>query len=297
MRSLRTVAALALCLAGCRGEQEPMARLAVEPRRIELGYPQVAELRLTWELDADLARGGQPPTVFVHLLDGPGEIVRTFDHVPPVRWEEGVSAAYPLPLYQSALAPPLPAGTYRLTLGLYDGKSRRRWPLEAPGPDLGRHEYHVADVVVPAPRPGGPHFTFSPQWLPAEPGGDRQILAHRWLRGAEGSIAASGLKGAGALWLAVNIPAAGAGESLAFLDGSNAPSAVISGDCGGMETGVSGVGSHQIEIPVPGPLPGGRCDLTVRANFQLSGGNLKEPRSVALDNLAWNPAGPAGIAR
>jgi hypothetical protein len=289
MRSSRKLALLALCLAGCGGRQEPVARLSVEPRQVSLGYPEATEMRLTWEplAESDTLRTGGA-TVFVHLLDTAGEIVRTFDHSLPDGFRDGTPVAYPLKLYQSALAPPLPAGAYRLTMGLYDGRGRKRWPLAAPGQDLGRHEYQVADVAVPAPRPGGPRFAFSPEWLPAEPGGDRQVLARRWLKGERGTVRATGLAGAGTLWLVIAIPLASPGQQLTILDGSGTPSAVVGWSCGGMETGLSGVGGHEIEMPAEEPPPGGTCDIEVRANFVLSVEGTPERRSVALENLAWD---------
>lgn len=293
MRPLRTLAALALCLAGCGGEEEPVARLAVEPRQVRLPYPQVADMRLHWEPATDLGRqGAGGPYVFVHLLDAPGEIVRTFDHAMPEPWREGIPATYRFELYQSALGPPLPPGTYRLTLGLYDGRSRKRWPLAAPGPDLGRHEYHVADVEVPPVRPGGVRFSFSPEWTPSEAGGDRQILGRRWLASRRGTLRATGLEGPGTLWTMVRIPAAAAGHHLQVLDGSNAPSAVLRWSCGGMETGVSGAGSHEIELITDEPPPGGACEVEVSANFFLAAAGSAERRSVGLENVAWNPAEP-----
>src|SRR5262245_1848209 len=271
MRPLPTVVAIALCLAGCGGEQDPVARLAVQPRQVRLGYPEIATLRLTWQPLAALGPRARDAVVFVHLLDPPGEIVRTFAHALPNGWEHGGPAIYPLHLYQSALAPPLPPGTYRLTLGLYDGRSRRRWPLAASGPDLGRHEYQVAEVVVPPPDRAGPRFHFSPEWLLPEPGGARQVLARRWLRGSRGTIQVSGLRGPGTLWLVIAIPAPSAGQRLTLLDRSNVPSAVVSWSCGGMDASLSGQGDHEIELPAEEPPPGGTCEVEVRTNFRLAG--------------------------
>jgi len=291
MRPLSTVAAFALCLAGCGGGQEPVAHLAVEPRQVRLGYPEIAELQLTWQPLDEPGQRARGAVVFVHLLDAPGEIVRTFDHALPAGWQDGEPVTYPLKLYQSALAPPLPPGPYRLTMGLYDGRGRRRWPLATGGPDLGRHEYQVADVVVPPPDRAGPHFRFSPDWLPAEPGGDRQVLARRWLRGSRGTIQVTGLRGTGNLWLVIEIPPPSAGQKLTILDSSNVPSAEVSWSCGGMDTSLSGQGGHEMELPAEEPPPGGTCEVEVRTNFRLAVEGTPEQRSIALSNLAWNPAG------
>jgi hypothetical protein len=290
MRPLPKVAAFALCLAGCGGGQEPVARLAVEPRQVRLGYPEIAELRLTWQPLDEFAERTRGALVFVHLLDAPGEIVRTFDHPLPEGWQDGGPVTYPLKLFQSALAQPLPPGTYRLTMGLYDGRGRRRWPLSTGGPDLGRHEYQVAEVLVPPPDRAAPRFRFSPEWLPPEPGGDRQVLARRWLRDTRGRIQVTGLGGPETLWLVIEIPAASAGQQLTVLDGSNVPSAVVSWSCGGMEASLSGQGGHEIELPADEPPPGGTCLVEVAANYRLTVEGTPERRSIALSNLAWNPA-------
>ena len=80
----------------------------------------------------DLGADVTDPKVFVHLLDSGGSIARTFDHPLPGEWISGREEEYSIALYQSALAPPLNDGTYRLTVGLYDD-SGMRWPLESVG--------------------------------------------------------------------------------------------------------------------------------------------------------------------
>src|SRR5262245_39249838 len=107
------VVSLAGWLAGCGGPQTPVAQLTVEPRQVTLPPAQVRPLRLTWTPSAALE--GEEPTVFIHLLDADSKVVRTFDHSFPERWREGTPVSYDVDLYQSALAPPLPAGQYRLT--------------------------------------------------------------------------------------------------------------------------------------------------------------------------------------
>ena len=295
--ALSTVAAAGLLAASC-GKSAPVAQVEVRPSSLPLGYPEVQKLHLSWQTTAGLDPEAGSPTVFVHLLDRQGKVVRTYDHPFPQAWQEGTPVEDVVKIYQSALAPALPPGRYPLTLGLYGGKSNQRWPLEVTGPDLGRHEYRVAEVEVLPPPAGaaGPRFSFTGSWLASEPGGSRQILNLRWLAGA-GAIRAEGLSGPGSLWLELKIPAGnGPGEKLVLDDSSNAPSVVVSGTCGGVETGISGPGDHEIEIPVDGA--GGSCEIHLKPNFRLLKAGLPGggPRSVALENLAWIPAAPSAPA-
>jgi hypothetical protein len=278
---------VAVCLAGCRGEPPAVARLRVEPHDVELGLPYLRRLHFHWQPTAPLGQAAAP-VVFVHLLDGRGKVLRTFDHAFPGDWVEGVPASYDVKVYQSALAPPLAAGRYRLTAGLY-GAHGMRWPLDA-GPRVARDEYQVAEVEAPPPGPG-PRFGYSGAWLPSEPGGDRQLLARRWLAG-EGAIEVRGLPGPGAVWLVLSIPdGKGPGEQLVFDAGASIPSVLVHESCGGTESGLSGPGRHEVEVPLDGSAHGGACELLLKPNFTLLG-HGQPKRSVALDALAWAP-GPA----
>lgn len=289
MRTLAAILVVAVCLAGCRGEQPAVARLSVEPHDIQLGYPDLRPVRFNWQPVAPLGQEGSP-TVFVHLLDGKGKVLRTFDHPFPGVWQEGTPATYEVKLFQSALAQPLPAGRYRLTAGLY-GAHGTRWPLAA-GPLVARDEYQVATVEVPPPS-AGPRFGYSGAWLPSEPAGDRQLLARRWLEGV-GAIELRDMPGPGNVWLVLSIPdGKGDGEQVVYDAGANTPSILVSGSCGGAETGLSGAGRHEMEIAVDGGAShGGVCELRLKPNFTLLV-HGRPRRSVALDAIAWAPGPPA----
>ncbi|HTQ81497.1 MAG TPA: hypothetical protein VMM92_15975 [Thermoanaerobaculia bacterium] len=294
---VRPSAAPALCLLGLVGwaglalgcpRESPVAHLEVAPPSLKVGFPQSRPLHVSWEPEAALDPAAGAPTVFVHLRDRRGNLVRTFDHPFPHSFEEGSPASYDVRIFQSALAPPLPAGSYQLTLGLYGNKTGKRWALDVSGPNLGRNEYRVAEVEVPGPASEpGPRFSFVGPWLSSESGGSRQILAVRWLNGA-GTLKLEGLPGPGTVWLAVKIPAGErATERLVVDDASNTPSVILSSNCGGVETGISGAGSHDVEIPTDASLTGGGCEIHLKPNFHL----LKvgrPPRSVAIENAAWS---------
>ncbi len=97
-----------------------------------------AELQVTlrWHV---LERPRKDYKVFVHLLNGDGEIVRQYDAMPcnwqcPTKqWQDGET------ILDQSLIPlgGLPPGKYRLAVGLYDAKTGER--LSARGPDGERH--------------------------------------------------------------------------------------------------------------------------------------------------------------
>jgi hypothetical protein len=277
---------------GACAKETSVGHLEVQPQSLKLGYPELRELHLSWEPATALDPEAGQPTVFIHLLDRHGKIVRTYDHPFRQAWQEGTPVMSGVKIFQSALAPALPAGRYQLTLGLYGNRSGKRWPLDVAGRDLGRHEYQVAEVEVLAPEKG-PHLSFSGKWLASEASGSRQIVALRWLDGP-GALRVEGLPGPGSLWLELQIPAGtGLAEKLVFDDASNSPSVVVSGSCsGGVETGVSGAGQHQIDIPTDGAAADGSCEIRLRPNFHLLKAGLPGggSRSVALQNAAWTPA-------
>jgi hypothetical protein len=279
---------------GACGKPAPVAHLEVRPESLKLGYPDYRELHLSWEPTAALDPEAGPPTIFVHLLDRHGKIVRTYDHPFPEPWQEGTPVTGTVRIFQSALAPPLPAGQYQLTLGLYGTRSGKRWPLDVAARDLGRQEYPVVNVEVPPPAKG-PRLGFAGKWLASEPSGSRQIVALRWLDGP-GALRVQGLPGPGSLWLEIQIPAGtGAAEKLVFDGPSNSPSVIVSGTCGnGVETGISGSGVHEIDIPTDGAAADGSCEVRLRPNFHLLKAGLPHggPRSVALQKVAWSPVAP-----
>jgi hypothetical protein len=281
---------LALCAAGCGKSEPAVAQLEVTPRKVRLPYPELHTVRLDWQPSAALEGFTGTPTVFVHLLDQNEKVVRTFDHPFPGHWHAGTPIAYDLKLYQSALAPPLPGGRYRLTIGLA-GQGKQRWALDGVGDPVARMEYLAAEVDVPPPpanRKSGPRFTFSEQWLPPEPGADVQLLARRWLTGS-GGLRVAGLRQPGRVWLVLRIPSPKEAGSLTVAGGESGPSVRLEGSCGDYEASISGPGVHEVEMPVVEPPKSGMCRLTLTPNFQFGGGG-SPVRTVSLENAAWAPA-------
>ncbi len=288
------VLAAGLALTGCGKEPDPVGRLGTGAGEIRLGYPQVVELELSWEMKRPLEGLAGPVRVFVHLLDSRGDIVRTFDHDLPGAWKVGGELSYKIPIYQSALAPALEEGRYKLTCGLYDGEGNR-WPLENAGAEIGEAEYEIATVSVVESGPKMPQFFFSSSWLPVEGGSDLQILARRWLTQND-VIRLGGLTGPGKLWLNVGIPEGG-GELLAptMAEGAVEQSVSITTTCGDAAVQISGPGSHSIELPIALPaLAEGEeerpseCEVSFTANYYLMSREGDQSRTIALEGLSWS---------
>ncbi|MGH9362086.1 MAG: hypothetical protein ACRD2T_09225 [Thermoanaerobaculia bacterium] len=279
---------LAAALAGCGGEDPAVGRLVVTPTTLRLPHGEVRPLALAWTPSRELYghEGEGAPLVFVHLLARPGSVLRTFDHPFPQHWHPGAPVRYEIDLHQSALAPPLQAGRYRLTIGLYQ-PAGQRWPLETAGEEVGRREYAVAEVEVPPAGAGAPKFAFAGPWLAIEPGADVQMLARRWLTG-DGTLQVRSAPGTGELSIVLRIPEAkGAGERLVLEPGVAAPGVVVSGSCGGEEIGITGSGQHQVRLPVEAEaVP---CDVRFDGNFHLENPASPHHRVVALEGLAWAP--------
>ncbi len=279
--------------AGCGGKGTPVARVEVEPRQLRLPHSQAQKLHLTWTPTAAL--DGEQPTVFIHLLDDRRKVSRTFDHAFPQRWREGAPVSYDVEIYQSAMAPPLRAGKYGLTLGLY-AKDGRRWALDGLGEPVGRDEYAAGEVEVPTQRPN-PRFAFATTWLPIEPGGDRQVLARRWMV-QRAAVRLLHQRGAGTVWMVIHIPPTSLPDYKLVLDpGASAPSLKAAGSCGGMEANVTGPGLHEIELAMEPPPQGGFCRVLLSTNFVIEPVAAGRKRSVSLENIAWLPGGGGRRAR
>lgn len=291
-RAVPVLSALFFLLGACAPSSEPVGRLTAGTGQLELGYPHGADIELTWEMSQALEGLAGEPRVFLHLIDGQDNVVRTFDHPLPGAWKIGGSHSYQTPLAQSALAPPLEAGTYRLTAGLYDLEGNR-WALETGGPDIAALEYEIAIVIVPAGKTTAPQFFFSSSWLDVEGGTDLQILARRWLS-EDGVIRLGGVEESGRLRMLVGIPEGGGQLQAPVLeDGAEEQVLSISTTCGEASTSLSGVGTHAVELPIAVPAAsadGTRgCEVLFSANYYLRSQDGDETRTMALEGLSWAP--------
>ena len=146
--ALVTVAG-ALAAPACR-RAEPVGALVVQPTSGSVPHPFAVPLELKWTPTGALRGLKGRPRVFVHVLDGGRRLLRTFDHPLAEPWTPGHAQSYEIELYQSAIAEPLPADAYEMTFGLYDDAGRNRWPLSVGGEEVGRQEYRLATLTVPA---------------------------------------------------------------------------------------------------------------------------------------------------
>jgi hypothetical protein len=85
-------------------------------------------------------------------------------------------------------------------------------------------------------------------------------------------------------------PAEGPDEKLVLKEGQTIPSVLIRGTCGGVEMSVSGPGPHEIEVPVQEVSAQGTCRVVLIPNFHYEAPNVRDKRTISLENLAWMPA-------
>jgi hypothetical protein len=277
---------------GCSKGGETVATLRTSPSEIRLPFPGFEPVRIeltpTRELppDAELQ-------IFLHLLDEPGSVLRTFDLPVPGGWTPGRTKEIEARLYQSALADPLESGTYLLTAGLYDRNSGR-FGLDTEAVEVARLEYQIGTVSVPPPGAELPGVRFSEGWLPAVPGQDRQVLSRRGLDGKGPStfqIGPLSPPGQLLLRLAPALVVVGRIE----LDGEESTAKVrLRSSCGGFEAELSGDAASEALIDVPAAAGAVSCDVELAPNFVVRSPDDGKLRSIAIEVLAWRSGAPAG---
>jgi hypothetical protein len=278
--------------AGCGEGRTPVGDLATSPSEIELAWPELVDVRIRLRAERQLPDDQKRPIVFVHLLDEPGSVLRTFDHGLPGEWTAGQEYDYTVRVLLSALAEPLPAGEYLLSIGLYT-PDHGRFALRTESEEVAKLEYLVARVTVPATDTTAPRARFSENWLPPEAGADRQILARRSLAGgAPGTVQFGPLASAGTLFVRAEIPEETRDRARVELAaGESQPKLRVTSSCGGEQVEVSGAGGFDLDFAVSAPTPA--CELVFAPNFQLHWRNRAEATSARLAVLAWRPA-PSG---
>jgi hypothetical protein len=253
-------------LAGCRSES-PVAGLEVQPAAFELPAASFVEAEVTLTPEVDLPSSAAP-TLFVHLLDRSGELVRTFDQPLPAAWRVGETQRLAVAIHQSALGPSLPAGAYALTVGLWDPPSGKRFSLRHPGKARGKGEVEVAAVTVPAAAPA-PSLELTGPWRAGEPGADRQVLMRRGFS-EEVTVVVGPATAPGQLLLAFALPPLGE------------PRLELASSCDGEQVALTGGGRHQLTVAVSAA----GCTLTLRPLFP----SAETPAVGLLEVVAWRPA-------
>ncbi len=264
----------------------PAAQVQIELHGRDLPYPEWRTLRLVWNPLLGIEFQDRP-TVFLHLLDKEGLVVRTFDHPLPNRWRLDEALEYEVQLYQSALGPPLPSGDYDLTLGLYLMKNGQRFPLEGAGEEVARQEYKIATISVPPIDPKAPSFSLPSPWQAPLEGNDTQILSRRHLA-SEGQLIIENLEVPGSLWLRLVLPPVVEDhQRLLLSDARDTPVLDVTSNCSGTVRSLPMPGEHEIVLPV---FPVGEvteCVLTLSSNYSLIDRLSPVDRIASLEVLAW----------
>lgn len=260
----------AVGLAGCRGEA-PVGVLEVSPAAFDLALGGYVPLQVRLEPEVALPAGtSATPTLFIHLLDAQGELVRTYDQTLASAWQVGEAQRLEVPILQSALAVGLAEGRYVLTVGLYDPGTRQRFSLRHTGKARERGEIEVAAVTVPGAAKVPP-LVLTGAWLAPAAGADRQVLMRRGFSG-EVSLVVGAAAGNGRLLLAFELPTLGE------------PRLDLVSDCAQDQVVLSGGGRHRLEVAVPAA----GCTLTLRPLLPSA---TDEPAIAVLEGLAWRPDG------
>ncbi len=289
-RFLTILCVVAMAIFSCEKAPVPVGSVSIEPADVALPYPGFQPITLHWQADSELVPApADGPLVFLHLLGAEGEVERTFDHPLPFTWQPGADESYELTLYQSALAPPLEEGVYRVTIGLY-GADGQRWALADSGPAAAEMEYQVGEIDTAGEAAQVPMFYFSPSWLPLEAGTDVQILGRRRLTD-EGSIRVAEIPAVGRVFMTLRLSEARPEiEELTLMEGATEPGFTLASSCGGSERSVTGYGAHSLIVPVSGNEAGElpqECEIVISPNFQIVEVNTLTRRSVGLEVLSW----------
>ena len=171
------VAALLTALLYCR-EPLPVASVQMKPSSMVLDHGECRSVSLRFQMLRPLEKKRGNAIVFVHLLDRPHSVVRTFDHPFPGPWIPGRSADDHLDLCLSALPPPLRPGRYIVAVGIYESEWGYRWPLATAGLQVAPREYTVGFVTV-SQSSGSSRFRLLGDWNPPEPTGDALVVTRR----------------------------------------------------------------------------------------------------------------------
>src|SRR5712691_4594620 len=115
VRCLVVLIIAALLSFACR-DRSPVARVRVRERVVLLRNGFCSPITLDWDLLRPLDKQRGRAIVFLHLLDRPNHVPRTFDHPLRMAWTAPSRRTYRIDLCQSMLAPALPEGHYTLSM-------------------------------------------------------------------------------------------------------------------------------------------------------------------------------------
>ena len=208
--SVNRLAALALaaCMTftlACRRREPaapPVATASVQLSRQKapLGSPIDLTYKFVVANDAHIAEDCR---VMLHVVDSDGELLFTFDHLPPVptpQWKPGQTIEYT----RTEFIPVYPyVGEATVQIGLYSTQNQRRQPL-AGGADAGQRAYKVGTITL-QPQTENVYVVFKDGWHPAEVAEHNAAVEWQWTKRV-GTLAFKNPKKDSVLYLDVDHP-------------------------------------------------------------------------------------------
>ncbi len=273
-----------LLLAGCRGSDPPLASLKLSTSEIPLPYGALVVVPMRMDCLQQLPEG--PMILFTHLLDQEGAIVRTFDRPYSVARVKGCVVTTPITLWQSALSAPLPAGTYRLRVGLLS-EEKGRIPLAIEGIRGHHRAYEVAQVVVPELSEPLPKLAFAGSWKESASAEDRQLPGQRWLEN-DGDLLVQGLDRQRSLRMSVRLlEAEEHGLHIVLEESESEPAFTIIADCNSGSGRFFGAENHDLRVRLlPATYPAD-CRIHFAPNFTLIDPETLVRTTLGLERVTW----------
>ncbi len=297
-RMLFLMIAVAVPAVSCAPRLEPpVAGLRSDLAKVSLAYASSSRIPIGWKALRPLEPPGAVPFLFVHLLDQSGQLVRTFDRQIQDIWQVGLLPKDSteiddlVEIWQSALAEPLPVGSYRLILGIYDAASGQRWRLETSANAIVEGAYEIAAIQVESAEKKTPDLVFGGDWL-APDEGQLHNPGRRWM-GESGSIRLFGTAGWSGVVLNLSIADLSADRHLPVFEGAaSEPRLVIRNGCDrDSETLVEGYGVHSVSLRIE---PGADCAITFEPNFTMLALGDFTRRSIGLESVFFRPNARVG---
>jgi hypothetical protein len=168
-------------LTACRAKEPPAppvatASIQTSRDRAPLGSP----IDVTYKfVVANDARFTEDYKVMVHVVDTDGELIFTFDHMPPVpttQWQAGRTVEYT----RTEFVPIYPyVGEVAVEIGLYSLQNQRRLPLA--GEDAGQRAYKVAKLQL-QPQTENVFIVSKDGWHPAENPEHNTTVEWQWTK-------------------------------------------------------------------------------------------------------------------
>ncbi len=296
----------------------PLAELRAGVAERPLVHASSTRIPVEWKSLGELDLPSPSPYLFVHIAEGDGNVLRTFDREMP---SASAQLEY-IEIWQSALAEPLPSGSYRLITGLYDVATGRQWQVETNGTQIDDGKYEIAVIEVETAERKTPGLGFEGEWFPPE-AGQKHNPGRRWL-GKGGAIRLQEHAGWSELVLAISMTALPADRHRLVMEEANEPQLVIRNGCeadsgdqslgdasdgddqdpgdagdgddlglgdGASEIRITGYGLHSASLRLGAR---GECSIFLGPNFVMLDLEDFTIRSVGLESAFFRPSRDQG---